>query len=1032
MECPRCHSQNRADSKFCANCAAPLGPAAAEGSSQTKTMVTPAPAISKDALVAGKYRIIEEIGRGGMGVVFKAEDIKLQRTVALKFLPPNLADSAELKERFLIEARAAAALSHPNICVIHEVGESEERPYIAMEYVDGETLRDTIRKKSMTRESILAITGQIAAGLGEAHHKGIVHRDIKSANIMVTAKGQAKVMDFGLAKLRGGSSLTKSQTTLGTVAYMSPEQARGDEVDGRTDLWSLGVILYEMLTGELPFRGDRDVSIVHSIIHEDPKPIRQKKPPVPEELLRIINRALKKKREARYGSAEEILKDLRSYEESLRAEASGVFNLRSLLKRLRRPAVAVPTVLAIGAVAALAVWFFSRQAKIRWAREEILPEVERLASEAWRDSTDAYRLAVQAEKYIPDDPRLVEFFSKYSLKVNINTEPPGADVYVKEYDEPTSDWEHLGVSPIEGLRMPVGIFRYKFEKDGYETVLAATSSWDIVMVPDNQVVPYDLVRALDKTGSIPEGMVRVAGAETPVGNLEDFFIDRYEVTNREYKKFIDAGGYGNPGYWKYPFVREGRELDWKDAMAVFVDRTGRPGPSTWQAGGYSEGQDDYPVGGLSWYEAAAYAEFAGKSLPTGYHWGLARGENTPLITWFQLGGTAIFVPFSNFQGKGPVPVGSLQGIMPYGACDMAGNVREWCSNETQQGRLLKGGGWNDNTYMFGYSSNAPAFDRSPQNGFRCVLYPEPEKIPGAAFDLIDFSPIVDVTSERPVPDSIFAVYKEQFSYDKTDLDPRLESRDESSNDWIKERITFNAAYGGERVIAMLYLPRNVKPPFQTVVYFPGGQAVARSSSTEIENDLEFQVFISFLLKNGRAVVYPVYKGTMERASEDLMPIVMGFNNASYQFTEYMTHVIKDLRRCIDYLETRQDIESDNLAYYGMSWGAWMGAYIPAVEERLKASVLVAGGIDVVNARPRPEVNETNYIPRVKLPTLMLNGRYDSFFNYEASSKPMFDMLGTPEEHKVLKLYDTDHVPPKNEFVKEILAWLDKYLGPVKR
>jgi dienelactone hydrolase len=403
-----------------------------------------------------------------------------------------------------------------------------------------------------------------------------------------------------------------------------------------------------------------------------------------------------------------------------------------------------------------------------------------------------------------------------------------------------------------------------------------------------------------------------------------------------------------------------------------------------------------------------------------------------MIMWFQLGGTAIFVPFSNFQGKGPVPVGSLQGITPYGVYDMAGNVREWCSNETRLGRLFKGGAWNDNTYMFGYSSNAPAFDRSPQNGFRCVLYPKPETIPDAAFELIDFSPTVDVTAEKPVPDSIFAVYKEQFSYDKTDLDPRLESRDESAKDWIKERITFNAAYGGERVIAMLYLPRNAQPPFQTVVYFPGGQAVLRTSSTEIENDLEFRVFISFLVKNGRAVVYPVYKGTMERASEELMPIVMGFNNASYQFTEYMTHVIKDCRRCIDYLETRQDIESDNLAYLGMSWGAWMGAYIPAVEERLKASVLVAGGIDVVNARPRPEASETNYIPRVKIPTLMLNGRYDSFFAYDKSIKPMFDMLGTPKEDKVLKLYDTDHVPPKNEFVKETLAWFDKYLGPVKR
>jgi eukaryotic-like serine/threonine-protein kinase len=220
VKCPHCHAENRDDSRFCSNCAALLSPAGPDGASLTKTLVTPPPTISKGALIAGKYKVIDEIGRGGMGVVYEAEDVKLKRSVALKFLPPHLAGSDELRERFLIEARAAAALSHPNICVIHEVGESEERPYIAMEYVEGETLRERVRKGPLKPEEALDITAQVAAGLGEAHHKGIVHRDIKSANIMVTAKGQAKIMDFGLAKLQAGSSLTKSQTTLGTVAYM--------------------------------------------------------------------------------------------------------------------------------------------------------------------------------------------------------------------------------------------------------------------------------------------------------------------------------------------------------------------------------------------------------------------------------------------------------------------------------------------------------------------------------------------------------------------------------------------------------------------------------------------------------------------------------------------------------------------------------------------------------------------------------------------------------------------------------------------
>ncbi|MCX6576195.1 MAG: serine/threonine-protein kinase, partial [Candidatus Aminicenantes bacterium] len=174
MECPNCHAEIKKNSRFCSNCATPLGKAGPEQASLTKTLATPLPVISRDSLVDGKYRIVEEIGRGGMGIVYRAEDIRLKRDVALKFLPPHLADSAELRERFLIEAQAAAALSHPNICVIHEVGESEERPYIAMEYVEGETLRDKINKRPLTAGAALEIAIQIADGLDEAHGKGIV------------------------------------------------------------------------------------------------------------------------------------------------------------------------------------------------------------------------------------------------------------------------------------------------------------------------------------------------------------------------------------------------------------------------------------------------------------------------------------------------------------------------------------------------------------------------------------------------------------------------------------------------------------------------------------------------------------------------------------------------------------------------------------------------------------------------------------------------------------------------------------------
>jgi dienelactone hydrolase len=358
---------------------------------------------------------------------------------------------------------------------------------------------------------------------------------------------------------------------------------------------------------------------------------------------------------------------------------------------------------------------------------------------------------------------------------------------------------------------------------------------------------------------------------------------------------------------------------------------------------------------------------------------------------------------------------------------MAGNVREWCWNETPKGRSIRGGAWDDNTYMFDSLSQAPPMDRSAKNGFRCALYPDPEKIPGSAFQMAKYGETRDFYKEKPVPDSIFQIYKEQFSYDKTDLKARVESRQESSGGWIQEKITFDAAYGGERVIAYLFLPKNTVPPYQTVIYFPGSASCYQKSSEHLESYFEFPMFLSFIVKSGRAVLYPVYQGTFERGNDRLAALLEG-DGSSHQYTELLIQEVKDFKRCVDYLETRQDIDSKKLAYYGMSWGGELGAIIPTVEERLKASVLLAGSLGGLG---RPEANQINYVTRVKTPTLMLNGKYDTLGPLETSIKPMFDLLGTPAPDKQLKLYETDHIPPRNEFIKETLAWLDRYLGPVK-
>jgi serine/threonine protein kinase/Tfp pilus assembly protein PilF len=267
----------------------------------------------------GNYEIESLLGRGGMGVVYKATQISLSRSVALKFLPPELIDSREWKERFHREAQAAAALAHPNICTIHEIDEADDRVFIAMECLEGQSLDKKIESGPLDIDEAINIALRVAEGLRHAHKRGIIHRDIKPANIMVTEDGQAKIMDFGLAKLSDKTRLTKTATVMGTIAYMSPEQARGDkDIGHQTDIWSLGVVLYEMLTGMLPFDAETNTGLIYKIINEDPEPIRNHRGDLPGPLVSIVEKTTQKNSQSRYGDAEELISEL----ETVKSETS--------------------------------------------------------------------------------------------------------------------------------------------------------------------------------------------------------------------------------------------------------------------------------------------------------------------------------------------------------------------------------------------------------------------------------------------------------------------------------------------------------------------------------------------------------------------------------------------------------------------------------------------------------------------------------------------------------------------------------------
>ena len=634
-------------------------------------------------------------------------------------------------------------------------------------------------------------------------------------------------------------------------------------------------------------------------------------------------------------------------------------------------------------------------------------------------------IARDINKSFPFIPKVKEALDQLSREANIDIKQKEVDVYWKPYGMNDFEWEFIGTDP-DKQNLPVGPIQLKLEKEGYKT--AIVSNYNPSLIFKNFPVDlgfYPSGYELIEENKIPDGMVYVPGGSfvpaisgegTESFSLSPYFIDKYEVTNKEYKKFVDSGGYMNPRYWEeMDFILDGNSIQFKEAMSLMIDSTGRNGPANWELSDYPPGEDNFPVTGISWYEAQAYAKFMGNILPPYFHWAKAA---YPADEW-----AAPIAPEmlskSNYKSNMVSEVGLYDSLGPYGTYDMTGNVREWVWNIFGGRGMTLGGAVSEPEYTGFQANPMPRFDRSELTGFRTVRLLNPADLNPFGDEIQNAEP-PPLEFYKPLDEEKLKLYTTQFAYGRANMQVETYYVDDSHEDWIKEKLSIDLGYNNEKMDVLIFRPKNFYGAIPSVIVYPGLNYFMNPPNMDEINPGEYG--LDFIIKSGNALVWAAFKGSLNRIIDSSLAQPRT-DDQLRQFREMMVDWRVDSGRLIDYLEDRQEFANEKINYLGMSYGAVNLPIVLLTEKRFNSAIFLSGGF---NPYAPPHSDGIFYLDQIKLPVLMLNGEQDFLIPIE-SQEALYQGLGTSAEDKKYVLFKAGHWPlPRNQMINETLEWLDKY------